>query len=304
MMQSFELTASDGCEVACYHWPVDAPRAVILIAHGMGEHARRYDAVALALNGAGYAVLANDHRGHGGTADGEPGWMGGDGWNRVLADAYELNLHAKSEYPGLPVVLLGHSMGSIMSQQYMTRYGGSVDAVVLSGSPGFKAGIGGVIVRLLSSFECWRLGPDKPSDLLQKALFGDANKPFAADDATGFEWLSRDASEVQKYLDDDDCGAVLTTGSLLDFFEGSRMSQTKPALAKIPTTLPIYVLSGTDDPVHSERKDIQRMLQAYYDQGLPVEVRWYEGGRHEMFNETNRDEVIADLIGWLNKQVS
>lgn len=308
-MQTFSLTASDGADVACYHWPCDAPlvqtKAVVQIAHGMGEHAARYDAVAQHLSQAGFAVYANDHRGHGVTGQANLGYMGGDGWNRVLADAYELNRLIEDTYPELPRVLLGHSMGSMMSQQYITRYGHSIDLLVLSGSPGFKAKSAGFLSSTIAKFEKWRLGAGQSSDLLQRLLFGDANKPFAADDATGFEWLSRDAAQVQLYLDDEACGFVLSTGSLVDLFAGSKTTTQPEVLAKIPQDLPIYVFSGTQDPVHGEQKDIQRMLQAFYDQGLSaVTVKWYPGGRHEMFNETNREEVLADLVGWLEQQLA
>jgi len=302
-METFSLRASDGADVACYLWNIDNPRAAVHIAHGMGEHAQRYDAVARALNDAGYVVYADDHRGHGKTGAAHLGYMGGDGWNRVLADAYELNRHIAAVHPQTPIVLLGHSMGSMMSQLYITRYGDSIDALVLSGSPGFKAPFAGRLSRTIARFERWRLGPDKASELMQKMLFGDANKPFDGPQASGFEWLSRDAAEVQKYVDDDACGFVLTTGSLMDLFEGSAKNMQADVLAKIPKDLPIYVFSGTQDPVHGEQKDIQRMLQAFYDQGLKqVEVKWYPGGRHEMFNETNRDEVVADLIAWLARR--
>lgn len=300
-MQTFTLNASDGAEVACYTWPVETPKAVVQIAHGMGEHAQRYGAVAEHLNQAGYAVYANDHRGHGVTGQANLGYMGGDGWNRVLADAYEINVEIASQHPGLPRILLGHSMGSMMSQQYITRYGHSIDLLVLSGSPGFKARSAGLLSRSIAKFEKWRLGAGQSSDVMQRLLFGDANKPFAGDGASGFEWLSRDAHEVQKYLQDDACGFVLSTGSLVDLFAGSSTATQPEVLAKIPRDLPIYVFSGIEDPVHGEQKDIQRMLQAFNDQGLSrVTVKWYPGGRHEMFNETNRDEVLTDLVNWLD----
>jgi alpha-beta hydrolase superfamily lysophospholipase len=304
-MQSFSLTASDGQPVACYRWLVDAPRANIHIAHGMGEHAQRYDDVARVLNHAGFNVFANDHRGHGETGRSNLGYMGGDGWNRVLADAYELNRMIAGDHAGVPLILLGHSMGSMMAQLYITRYGASIDALVLSGSPGFKARLGGMISSTIARIERWRLGPDKHSELMQNLLFSSSNKAFNGPDASGFEWLSRDPAEVRKYVDDEACGFVLTTGSLLDLFEGSRMNQQADCLAKIPKTLPMYVFSGSEDPVHGAQQDIHRMLQAFYDQDLAdIEVKWYPGGRHEMFNETNRGEVLADLIAWIERHTN
>ena len=165
-MQELSLSASDGASVACYHWATDNPKAVVQIAHGMGEHARRYDWVAQQLNAAGYEVRANDHRGHGKTGAANLGWFGPDGWNRVLADAFEINQELRRAHPELPLILLGHSMGSMMSQQYITRYGGSIDALVLSGSPGFKAPSRNPIPGWILSFETRRLGPDVCSPLM------------------------------------------------------------------------------------------------------------------------------------------
>lgn len=300
-MQPFQLRASDGADVACYKWPIDQPRACIHIAHGMGEHAQRYDATALALNAAGFSVYANDHRGHGITGQEKLGYMGPDGWNRVLADAYEINQLIRRENPDAPVVLLGHSMGSMMSQQYITRYGASIDALVLSGSPGFKAKSINPIPRWILAWENRRVGNDGTSNVMQSLLFGGANKPFDGPDATGFEWLSRDPVEVKKYVDDPFCGFVIATGSLKDLYAGSAIAQAPGSLEKVPSTLPVYVFSGTDDPIHGEQADIERMLDAFSAAGLSrVSVKWYEGGRHEMFNETNRDEVVADVIAWVN----
>jgi len=312
-MQEFEYKASDGAAVACYHWPIDAPRAVVTIAHGMGEHALRYDAVARRLNEAGYTVYAHDHRGHGetgrrnvaSTAGCAQGYMGGDGWNRALADLYEINRFVASDNPSLPLVLLGHSMGSMMSQQYATRYGHSIDVLALSGSPGFKKGVQGFIGRILAFVESTRLGPESASELMQKLVFGAANKPYDGDGATGFEWLTRDEAQMQAYIEDEDCGFVLSAGSLRDMYAGMRQTQVAPNLDKIPKALPIYVFAGVEDPVNGEQQDIFRMLQAFNSRGLlAVESKWYAGARHEVFNETNGEEVINDLITWLDKTLS
>ena len=301
-MNNLTLTASDGARLACYVWPVDDPNGVIHIAHGMGEHARRYDRVARALNTAGYEVIACDQRGHGATAQALLGDLGGDGWNRLVADAYEVNRHIALLHPKVPIVLLGHSMGAMMAQLYITRYGQSIDALVLSGSPGFKTPLSHFLSRQIAQFEVWRVGWNQHSALLQRLLFADSNKAFSAPHANGFEWLSRDAGAVQKYIDDPDCGFVLTAGSLLDLVVSLEKNQCTQVLLKIPKALPIYVFSGTEDPVHGGRKDLNRMLSAFEQQGLmSVDVNWYAAGRHEMFNELNAEEVIADLVGWLNR---
>lgn len=303
-MEQFVLEASDGHAVACYSWGADNTEArplVIQIAHGMGEHARRYDWVAEKLVEQGYVVYASDHRGHGGTCGPQPGWMGGDGWNRTLADLFEFNRYIKDKHPGCQLCLLGHSMGSMLSQQYITRYGQSIDALVLSGSPGFKENRFGFIGSWILRFEMWRHEPQEQSETLQNMLFGNNNKPFDAPGATGYEWLSRDPDQVKLYVDDDMCGFVLSVGSLADMFQESAHTQSDDCVDKIPVDLPIYVFSGSDDPVHGEVVDLDRMVSAYRLHGVKqLDYRLYPGGRHEMFNEINRDEVMEDLLKWLD----
>lgn len=298
-MERFILNASDGHKVACYRWIPAEAKGVIQIAHGMGEHAARYDAVAQKLNEAGYVVFADDHRGHGDTAGPHWGYMGPDGWNRTIADLYELNQHCRNLYPGLPLCLLGHSMGSMLSQQYITRHAHSIDALVLSGSPGFKKRslIGGWIIR----YESWRHEPHEASGMMQKLLFESANNQFDGPDATGYEWLTRDAAEVKKYVEDDKCGFVLSIGSLVDMYAGGAVSQNPLAIEKIPETLPMYIFSGSDDPIHGEQADLDRMVNAYRDRGIKkLDYHLYPDGRHEMFNETNRSDVVNGLIAWLD----
>ncbi|MEQ8857892.1 MAG: alpha/beta hydrolase [Pseudomonadales bacterium] len=301
-MDSFTLQAGDGKRIHVYRWlPGGPPRAVVQIAHGMGEHAGRYDRLARALTEAGYAVYANDHRGHGGTADPERlGWMGEDGWNRVIADAGDLTNHIRETHPGRPVVLLGHSMGAMMSQQYLYRYGSRIDAAVLSGSPGMAGAIQSWISRTLARFERWRLGPEAESALMQSLLFGKSNKAFDGPAATGYEWLSRDPDEVQAYVDDPRCGFVLRCGSLCDLFAGAREAKHMENVLQIPPALPLYVFSGSDDPVHAEGRNLERLLARYRRHLQHLHYRLYDGGRHEMLNETNRDEVVQDLLGWLD----
>jgi alpha-beta hydrolase superfamily lysophospholipase len=303
-MDSFSLSASDGHEVACYSWVLDNPKAVVQIAHGMGEHARRYDWVAQQLNANGYAVYANDHRGHGETSGPVLGYMGADGWNRSLADMYELGQLARGKHEGLKLILLGHSMGSMLSQQFITRYGCSIDALVLSGSPGFKESKLAFINLLLMKFERWRHGPDGTSMLMQNAIFGNSNAPFDGPGATGYEWLSRDQEEVATYIADDQCGFVLSPASLIDMSQGSAISQDKLSLLRIPQNLPIYIFSGAEDPVHGKQVDLDRLVNTYRKRGLSqLSYKLYPGGRHEMFNETNKDEVVTDLVQWLEQQL-
>jgi len=303
-MGTFFLSASDGHDVACYSWVPNNPKAVVQIAHGMGEHARRYDWVARQLIAEGYAVYANDHRGHGGTSGPVLGYMGADGWNRALADMYELGQLARGKHKGLKLILLGHSMGSMLSQHYITRYGCSIDALVLSGSPGFRESKLAFIGHMMMKFERWRHGPDGTSELMQDVIFGKPNKAFDSPGATGYEWLSRDHEEVAIYIADEQCGFVLSPGSLIEMYEGSAISQVKPSLLKIPQNLPIYIFSGSQDPVHGGQADLDRLVDAYRKCGLTqITYKLYPGGRHEMFNEKNKDEVLSELVLWLEEKL-
>jgi len=305
MMETFDLDTASGTALQCYRWlPDQAPKATIQIAHGMGEHAKRYDWTAQQLNSAGYAVYAADHRGHGATCQSSPGAQLGDlgpgGWDKTIADVHDLHLAISRDYPDLPQVLFGHSMGAMITQQYLYRFGDSLSAAVISGSPGFGGRFQLWLSHTIARFESWRHGHDGESALLDKLLFGDANKPFESPDATGFEWLSRDPSQVGKYIDDPLCGFVLRAGSVAEMVAGSRQARSKAAIASLPAQLPVYLFSGSEDPVHSEEKGLQRILTVYRHSFSKVTYKLYSGGRHEMLNETNRQEVIDDLARWLS----
>ncbi len=301
-MQSAKLTVSDGVEIHYYTWlPEGDVAAAIQIAHGMGEHAARYDEVARRLTAEGYAVYANDHRGHGlSSAPDQLGHLGTDGWNRVIQDALELNTHMSARHPSAPRVLIGHSMGAMLAQQFIARHGDTLNAVVISGSPGFGSRFRLWLSHTIARFERWRLGPEAMSEFMAQKMFGDANKPFDGPDATGFEWLSRDACEVRKYVDDELCGFVLRTGGLCDLFAGAREARRKATISGIPRDLPIYVFSGSADPLHEDEKGLQNLVRSYRAQVNRLDYKLYREGRHEMLNELNRDEVITDLIDWLN----
>ncbi len=301
------FAASDGRSLRVYQWERDdaaPPRAAILIAHGMGEHAARYAWVAERLCDAGYVVYANDHRGHGHTAAGpqELGDMGPDGWHRAVRDLRELIDWIGEQRRGIPRVLLGHSMGSLLARQYLIDHGDTLDAAVLSGSTdggGFQL----FTTRVLARIERWRHGRSGESEIVQKALFGKSNQNFEPG-RTGFEWLSRDPEQVDRYVEDPFCGFVVRMGSLCDMFDALAVERRRSERQKIPRRLPIFVFSGDEDPIHRNLKGLHRLLDEYRAAGLErIDHKFYPGGRHEMFNETNREEVCSDLIDWLDRSV-
>jgi len=300
----FEHPTADGSAIRVLRFaPDDAPRAVVLIVHGMAEHAMRYARLAHALTGAGYEVVAPDLRGHGRSALGpeEYGFFAEvDGWNKVVGDISGLTAMIGENAPGLPIVLLGHSMGSFLAQQLMVEQGAAYAGVVLSATNG-PVGALRAIGALIARFEVLRLGAKKPSGLLSAMSFGAFNKPFKPA-RTDFDWLSRDEVEVDKYVADPLCGFGVATSLWRDMLDGLGKIHRAHDLSKIPKNLPVLAVSGTLDPVGVQTKGVQKLLDLYAGAGMTnVRHKFYEDARHELFNETNRDEVSADLVGWLSE---
>ena len=290
-----------GRPIFARHWSPDgAARASVQIAHGLAEHSARYERLAGALTGAGYVVTASDHRGHGPNCP--PAELGffadADGWRECLADLEAVHRRIGSDYPGLPRIFLGHSMGSFMGQTFIAEQGGELAGAVLSGTSGPAPAILG-IGRRIAGFERWRLGPRGKSPTVQALLFGELNKPFKPA-RTPFDWLSRDPAEVDKYIADPYCGFEVTNQLAIDLVGALAGLASPETAAKIPKALPIYVFSGARDPVGAK---LQGLLDVYKTAGLSVTAKIYPDARHETLNETNRAEVTADLIAWLNANV-
>ena len=270
------------------------------IAHGLGEHCLRYERLATALTGAGYVVTASDHRGHGPNCP--PADLGyfadSEGWRACLDDLAAVAAQARADFPGLPQVFMAHSMGSFMGQTYIAEHGSELAAAVLSGTSGPPPAILG-LGKLVAKFERWRLGPRGKSPAIQALLFGELNKPFKPA-RTDFDWLSRDNAEVDKYVADPLCGFEVTNQLAIDLVGALGGLASPETAARIPKTLQIYIFSDARDPVGAK---IQGLIDVYKAAGLKVTAKIYPDARHETLNETNRDEVTADLLGWLNGNV-
>jgi alpha-beta hydrolase superfamily lysophospholipase len=304
---TFTFEADDGKALFVRKWepePGVVPVAVVHIAHGMAEHCARYARLAEALTQKGYVVYANDHRGHGKTASaGELGFIGPGGFRRAVMDLHELVLEEKSKHPGLPMFLVGHSMGSFFTQAFMIEHGALLRGAVLSASSG-KPNLLASAGRLVARAERARKGARAPSRLLTKLSFDAFNKAFAPT-RTGFDWLSRDPSEVDKYVADPLCGFPVSTQLWVDLLDGTADIARPDRQAKVPGDLPVLIFAGARDPVSENTKGLDQLVTAYARAGLrDVTHRYYADGRHEMLNETNRDEVTADLLAWLTAHVS
>lgn len=301
--KGFTLTAPDATRLSCYEWPAQNARAAVVIVHGMAEHAARYGRFAGALNAAGLSAVSMDLRGHGATASvDDKGWFAKkNGWKLVLGDIRRLTEWAGEKYEGRPIVLFGHSMGSIFARAALSSFGGMYRAAALSGvtvdKPGRRS-IAPAIAGVVSALQ----GGRRPSAALDNLTFGAYNKRFAPA-RTRFDWLSRAAKEVDKYVLDENCGFICT-GSM--FVDVSRvlLETLKPRnVTKIPRDVPILVLSGTDDPVGGFGAAASYLEKQYGHAGLNVAVKLYEGARHELLNEINRDEVMKDLIEFINRHI-
>ena len=302
-MKTFTLASEDGFTIPRYEWEIPNPKGFVQIIHGMGEHAGRYDWAANQLNKAGYHVVANDQRGHGRAIKETPGEMGEDGWIKSIKDIYKVNSFLRGISVNPKIFLLGHSMGSSLAIHYACLYGNSIDSLILSGPPGFISGFQSFITRCILKFEAFTVGKGKKSKLMQQILFGKPNEDFETSDSTGFEWLSRDKELVSKYVLDDQCGFVLTIDSLSKMFEGMRLSQRRHMLMRIPSSLSINIIAGEDDPIHRKGAGILAMMQKYEKVGLRrVHLETYPGARHELLNETNKNQVIANLVDWMETE--
>jgi alpha-beta hydrolase superfamily lysophospholipase len=284
---TFTYSGTDGTRIAAYRWPAPAAvRGVVQLTHGMGEHIRRYGHLAAALNAAGFEVVGQDHRGHGATAPDEAGLgrLGETGWAGLLDDIDVLVSRSRSEHPGVPLVLLGHSMGSFAVQQYLLDHSDRVDAAVLTGT---------AVIDLLAP----ALDLDQPIDL------SDFNTPFAPA-RTDFDWLSRDPAQVDAYVDDPRCGFGLDVEGGKAMFTGAAALADPARLAALRPDLPVYVAVGEADPVNGQMVLVRALVERLRGAGLKdVTLVSYPEARHEIFNETNRDEVESDLIAWLDRVV-
>lgn len=302
---TFWLTANDHTRLYVNQWlPDGPPRAVVMTSHGMAEHGGRYARLAQALCAAGLGVYALDQRGHGRTA--EAGTIGlyaeTDGWNKVVGDLASLNQHIGQQHPGLPIILLGHSMGSYISQAYLLHHSASLHGAILSGS-NFQPVALYRAAQIIARIERARQGLRGRSALIDFLSFGSFNKAFKPN-RTKFDWLSRDPVEVDNYINDPLCGFRCTNQLWIDLLGGLQQISKVSNLAQIDPGLPILVMGGDCDPV-SEGKRLKDLAHALREAGCQnVQLNLYPQARHEVFNETNRDEVTADLLSWLEQALA
>ncbi|MEJ8846863.1 lysophospholipase [Variovorax rhizosphaerae] len=281
----FDLTANDGHVIEAHRWlGSDAPRAVVQLAHGMGEHSLRYRALAEALTQAGHVVYANEHRGHGKRAQvlGELGEFGPRGFDGLVDDMAQLSRHARAAHEGLPLILIGHSMGSFATQYYLVKHSHLLSGAVLSGTSALDL----LGAALQSGFKLEDMNTALP------------------DVRTPFDWLSRDPAQVDAYIADPLCGFTVTAEGMGSMFAG--LADLAPAAmqSRIRADLPVFLFTGDQDPVSNKAQWFYPLVERYREAGLrDVSCHVFGGARHETLNETNREEVFAVLLAWIGRVV-
>ena len=276
-------SAVDGFALYGYAWRArgDA-KALVAISHGAAEHALRYERFARALGAAGFETFALDQRGHGRSpGPGGLGDFGAGGWDALVADIGQLAAYARATRRGVPLALFGHSMGSFAAQQFAFDHSRELDALVLSGSTAFDlSSTGGALPEFT------------PNKAFEPAR-------------TAYDWLSRDPAEVDMYVADPLCGfesqGGRRPGAGIDF---AKLADSG-AMARIRADLPVLLVAGDEDPLNAKLAGLRLLEQRWRDAGVKrIDTRYYAGGRHEMLNETNRDEVTKDIVTWLDRALA
>lgn len=292
-------SATGLCDIRYRMWVPEDPHAALQITHGMAEHIDRYDEFASFLAENGVLVYGNDIASHGKSiADGVPkGYFGEkNGWDAIVQDMRTMRELVKKDYPAIPFILMGHSMGSFLARTYAGRNGEDFDAFIFSGTAGANPVI--PIAKLIAKSEIKKTGGKQPSMTLFNMSFGSYNNAFKPN-RTVNDWLSRDEAKVDAYVADENCGFPFTAYAMYDVFTGlSEISNEKWA-KRVPKR-PILVFSGAMDPVGSKGKGVKQVHRWLVKTGHEAELKLYEGGRHEMLNEINRKEVYDDVLLFIN----
>lgn len=292
-------------QLYCNHWMAEGhTKAVVQIVHGMVEHIRRYDAFARFLNEHQIAVIGHDHLGHGYSAK-EPKDRGyfsdRDGSNLVIRDMYQVTRYARKRYPGIPIILLGHSMGSFFSRKYLTVFGNRINGVILLGTGSYsfaEAALGKTLADAIGKMR----GKRFRSRLLHELMLGSMNQRIAAR-RTPHDWLSRDTGVVDEYENDELCQFQFSAGACSDFFQILAELASKKYFDRIPKRLPVLLAAGKEDPVGNYGKGVEKVYRQLEDLGIrDLELKLYEEMRHELLNEVGKEEVYQDILSWLEKR--
>ena len=288
----------------CKWTPGGEPKAVLQIVHGIAEFVERYDAFAEYLNGLGYVVVAEDHMGHG-QSIGETGTRGyfAGGWFAAVEDTCRLMRDTMAEYPGLPYILFGHSMGSFMARTILAKYpDNGISAAVICGTGWQPRAALPAVIKLVEAV-CKKEGERNPNETLQSMVFGSYNKKVEHP-RTAYDWLTRDPKIVDAYIAHPLCGFTASAGLLRDMMKGILYIEQPKNLGNMKKDLPVLFIAGGDDPVGSYGKGVERTAAEFKKAGMTdVSCRIYPLCRHEILNEINMEEIFGDVAQWIGKSI-
>ncbi len=280
-------------------------RGIVQIAHGIAEHIRRYDEFARFLADNGFLVVGNDHLGHGESISSEEDlgfFAENGGWELAVGDMRKLFEMTSAEYPGVPYFLFGHSMGSFLTRTYLIKYRSGLSGAIISGTGQQAAPVvaGG---KLLGNMEIRKHGARYKSEKLNQLAFGNYNDCFDVH-RTFNDWLSRDDAAVDRYIEDPLCGFIPSAGLFTDMMIGIQFIGSKKNIRRMNSDLPVFFISGDMDPVGENGKGVIRVYNAFLKAGMTnVTMKLYHECRHELLNELNKDEVMNDVLDWLNSKL-
>ena len=292
-------SATGICDIRYRMWVPEDPHAALQIAHGMAEHIDRYDEFASFLAENGVLVYGNDIAGHGKSIGaGMPkGYFGEkNGWDAIVKDMETMRELVKKDFPAIPFILIGHSMGSFLARTYAGRNGEDFDAYIFSGTAGANPVLG--IGKWIAKREIKKTGGKLPSQTLFKMSFGSYNNAFKPN-RTVNDWLSRDEAKVDAYVADEYCGFPFTACAMYDVFTGLTEISNEKWAKRVPKR-PILMFSGAQDPVGGQGKGVKQAHGWLTKTDHDAELKLYEGGRHEMLNEINRKDVYGDVLLFIN----
>ncbi|MBF4694896.1 alpha/beta fold hydrolase [Fusibacter ferrireducens] len=300
MRYEFEFDSFEDAIVKGYKWIEDkTPLQIVVLSHGMAETIERYDAFANFLLENDVFVYGHSHRGHGKTAGSleRLGHLGDNGWFKMKEDLRRVVEMAKTEYSDVPIILLGHSMGSFLARDFILDYSYLLDGVILSGT-GYMNHFKLKIAQFLAEREGLKIGTHQKSTFMNRMSFGTYNKKIK-DHKTDFDWLSRDEKQVQKYINDPYCGEIHPASFFIEFLNNMQRILYTDVFKNQKNNLPMLIFSGVCDPVGEYGKGVKKTYAYYKKNGFLTTLKLYPDGRHEMLNEINREAVYKDILEWL-----
>ena len=302
--EEFYFDSRDGeHKIYAVKWAPEAekPVCIVQIVHGMAEHINRYDTFATYLANKGILVVGDDHLGHGKTVNpGEPyGYFCKEDAATVLVrDEHRLKKMMQEQYVGIPYIILGHSMGSYITRNYLMRYGSGIDGAILLGT-GMQPKAAVMAASVVATVQGLFCGAKHVCKLLNKMVFSSYNKRIK-DQQTNMDWLSANRENVQSYLEDPLCGFIFTVNGFRTLFKLIENLYDEEKLKAVPQSLPVLLAAGAEDPMGDYGASVEQVYRSYQESGMEnVQLKLYPGDRHEILNEADREDVYGDIYRWI-----